>query len=303
MSKESKAWMYLIVLSLIWGSSFILMKRGMHTLSGDAIFSDAQVASIRLVIASLVLFPWAIKAIKRLKNIKSLLFLAIVGLCGNFLPAYLFTYAETGVSSGLAGMMNSFTPIFALTIGFLIFKERLNKVQMLGVSIGVVGVVLLMVASKNFEIIGEWSHIIAVVIATLCYAISVNTIKYKLPHLKSIELAALAFLLILIPSAIIGLNSGVIETIQNNEFAMEGLLYIAILSVVGTAFALILFNKMIAISSVLFATSVTYLIPIVAVLIGLYFGERIGWYQVFAMLLVLFGVFVANYLGRKQNQL
>jgi len=231
------------------------------------------------------------------------LFLAIVGLCGNFLPAYLFTYAETGVSSGLAGMMNSFTPIFALTIGFLIFKERLNKVQMLGVSIGVVGVVLLMVASKNFEIIGEWSHIIAVVIATLCYAISVNTIKYKLPHLKSIELAALAFLLILIPSAIIGLNSGVIETIQNNEFAMEGLLYIAILSVVGTAFALILFNKMIAISSVLFATSVTYLIPIVAVLIGLYFGERIGWYQVFAMLLVLFGVFVANYLGRKQNQL
>ncbi len=300
MSKESKAWLYLVTLSLIWGSSFILMKRGMFTTSGQPIFSDVQVASIRMVIAGVVLLPFAFKAISQLKNFKTFLFLLIVGLCGNFFPAYLFTYAETGVSSGLAGMMNSFTPIFALTIGFFLFKERLNKLQLLGVAVGVVGVVLLMVSGKNFEVKGEWSHIFAVVIATFCYAISVNTIKYKLPHLKSVELAALAFMIILLPSIIIGYKSDVFYVIETNEFAFQGLFYISILSVVGTAIALILFNKMISISSVLFATSVTYLIPIVAVVIGLYFGERIGWYQIIAMGIVLLGVFIANFLGKKQ---
>jgi len=301
MSKESKAWYYLITLSLIWGSSFILMKRGMYTISGEPIYTDVQVASIRLVIASLVLLPFAFKAIYRFKKMNTLLFLFVVGACGNFFPAYLFTYAETGVSSGLAGMMNSFTPIFALTIGFIVFKKRLNGVEILGVLIGITGAVLLMMAGKNFEAKGEWSHIFAVVIATLCYAISVNTIKYKLPHLKSIELASLAFLLILIPSLVIGFKSGVVETTLTNEYAFRGLGYIAVLSIVGTAFALIIFNKMIAISSVLFSTSVTYLIPIVAALIGLFYGERIGFYQITAMGVVLFGVFVANYLGKQRK--
>ncbi|HIP32488.1 MAG TPA: DMT family transporter [Crocinitomicaceae bacterium] len=300
MSKESKAWLYLITLSVIWGSSFILMKRGMFTTPGQPIFSDVEVASLRMVIAGSVLLPFAFRSMSKLKDIKTFLFLCVVGLCGNFFPAYLFTYAETGVSSGLAGMMNSFTPIFALTIGFFVFKERLNKLQSLGVVIGVVGVVLLMISGKNFEVKGEWSHIFAIVGATFCYAISVNTIKYKLPHLRSIELAALAFSVILLPSLLIGLKSGVIETIKTNEFALEGLFYITILSVIGTAMALIIFNKMISISSVLFATSVTYLIPIVAVVIGLYFGEQIGWIQIIAMGIVLLGVFIANYLGKKQ---
>lgn len=302
MSKESRAWFYLIVLALIWGSSFILMKKGMYTSEGADIFSDSQVASLRMVIAGSVLLPFAIRSISKLKDIKTVFFVLIVGTCGNFFPAFLFTYAETGVSSGLAGMLSSFTPIFALTIGFLFFKERLNKIQLMGVVIGVVGVILLVLAGKNVEVKGEWSHLMAVILAALCYAISVNTIKYKLGHFKSLELAALAFALILIPSIIIGVYNGTVKEIYTNEFALQGLGYITLLSVVGTAIALVMFNKMIAISSVLFATSVTYLIPVVAVVIGLCFGEKLSLYQVGSMFIILLGVFVSNYLGKRKRE-
>lgn len=298
MSKELKGWVLLVLLAMIWGSSFILMKKGMYTVEGIAIFSDRQVASLRIVIAGLVLFPFALRSFSKLKDFKTVLFLMVVGLCGNFLPAYLFTYAETGVSSGLTGMMNSFVPIFALSIGFLVFKERLTKVQMVGVFIGVIGVVLLMLAGNDINMKGDWSHLGAIVLATFCYAISVNTIKYKLKHLKSVELAALAFSLILLPSLIIGYFSGTIETFETNKYAYQGLFYISILSVLGTAVALVLFNQLIAISSVLFATSVTYLIPVVAAVIGLYYGEVISVFQISSMFLVLSGVFVANYLGK-----
>ena len=299
MSKESKSWIFLVFLAIIWGSSFILMKKGMYTSEGVDIFSDRQVASLRIVIAGAVLFPFALKSFSKLRDFKTVLFLMVVGLCGNFFPAYLFTYAETGVSSGLTGMMNSFVPIFALTIGFFIFKESLTKIQVIGVSIGVIGVVLLTLSGSSVEMKGDWSHLSAIVLATLCYAISVNTIKYKLSHLKSLELAALAFSVILFPSIIIGYFSGTLEVFESNDFAFQGLFYISILSVLGTAVALVVFNKLISISSVLFATSVTYLIPVVAGVIGLYYGESISVFQVLSMFLVLSGVFVANYLGKK----
>ncbi len=270
----------------------------MYTSDGVEIFSDSQVASMRIIIAGLVLFPFAFRSFSKLKKIKTLMFLIVVGLCGNFFPAYLFTYAETGVSSGLTGMMNSFVPIFALSIGFIVFRERLSKVQVVGVSVGVIGVVLLMLAGNDIYMKGDWSHLGAIVLATFCYAISVNTIKYKLAHLKSIELAALAFLLILLPSLLIGYFSGIMETFENNDFAFQGLFFVSILSVLGTAIALVLFNKLISMSSVLFATSVTYLIPLVAAFIGLYFGEKISVFQFASMFLVLSGVFVANYLGK-----
>ena len=141
-------------------------------------------------------------------------------------------------------------------------------------------------------------HVGAIVIATLCYAISVNVIKYKLSHLKNIELAALAFSLILFPSLLIGFCSGTIKTIQENEFALQGVFYISILSIVGTAIALVLFNNLISNSSVLFATSVTYLIPVVAVVIGLYFGEKTEFVSSWFNGCCLSGVFVANYLGK-----
>ncbi|MDX2362267.1 MAG: DMT family transporter [Crocinitomicaceae bacterium] len=298
MSNESKSWVYLIFLSAIWGSSFILMKKAMFTDDHALIFSNTQVASMRVFIASAVLLPFAIRAVRKISSKKEFMLLALVGSCGNFFPAFLFTFAETGLSSGYAGMLNSFTPIFALVIGFVVFRERLTGLQMIGVGIGTVGVVLLMLAGQNLSMTGGWIHIIAIVIATLCYAISLNTIKYTLQKFRSIEITSLSFLILLLPSAIIAWQQGSIERIKTNPHAMDGLMYITILSIVGTAFAVIVFNKLVTMSSVLFTSSVTYLIPIFAVIIGLYFKEEISTNQIGAMCVVFLGIFTANVLSR-----
>lgn len=299
MIKTYKSWLLLILLACIWGSSFILMKLGMFTSEGKAIFSDTQVAALRMLIAALALLPFAIKALNKLKSARNLLLLTLVGFAGNFLPAFLFTYAETGLSSGYAGMLNSFVPIFALIIGFVVFKNKLTTLQVSGIAIGTLGIILLTLSGADLSLSGSWTHVGAILIATLCYAISVNTIKYTLQHLSGLEITALSFTLTIVPSIIINLYSGTLEAIQTNEYAYQGLGFIIILSVVGTAFAVVLFNVLISNSSVLFASSVTYLIPVVAVIIGLSFNEHINIYQIGSMAIVLTGVFVANVLGKK----
>lgn len=299
MGNDKKNWALLILLACVWGSSFILMKRGMFTVNNEPIFSDSQVASLRMTIAALALLPFAIKGIKSIKTLKELALLAVVGFTGNFIPAYLFTYSETGISSGYAGMLNSFTPIFSMLIGLLIFNVRITFIQFIGLIIGTFGIVFLVLAgsngAENLNMVGTWRHVAAIVFATFLYGISLNTIKHTLQKFKAIEITSLAFVIVLIPSIIANIKFGTYHTITSNSHALEGLGYIAILSLIGTALAVILFNQLITATSTLFASSVTYFIPIVAVFIGISFGETINIQQISAMLIILLGVFIANY--------
>jgi drug/metabolite transporter (DMT)-like permease len=293
MSKQTISWLLLILLACIWGSSFILMKKGMFAEDGTAIFSSEQVGSLRMLIAALALLPISIGKLKKLSWI-NILPLAIVGFCGNFFPAFLFTYAETGISSGLAGMLNSFTPIFTIIIGFLFFKTKLTNKQIIGTVIGTLGIIALVLTGKTASLNGDWDHILAIVLATLLYAISLTTIKNKLSNFNSFEITSLAFL-ILLPFSIGGFFlTDTLQTFKSNPLANQGIFYIVILSIIGTALAVVLFNRIIAFSSALFASSVTYFIPIVAVLIGFTFGETINLWQVLSMLIVLSGVIIAN---------
>jgi drug/metabolite transporter (DMT)-like permease len=276
------------------------MKLGMETTSGEAIFTHTQVAALRMSIAGIFLLPIALPTLRKLSWTNTWK-LAIVGLLGNFIPSFLFTFAETGISTGYTGMLNSCTPIFALIIGFAVFQNRLNRWQVLGVAIGTMGIVGLTFAGQDLSLDGSWIHVGAVVLATLGYAISLNTIKYTLQHLKSTEITALSFFIILIPGIPAVFLSGSFDTIANNPNALTGLGYITILSVIGTAFAVILFNRLISSASILFTSSVTYLIPVVALLIGIGFNEKINFYQISSMAVILFGVFVANVIGRKKQ--
>jgi len=237
--------------------------------------------------------------LKTIRTFKEFLLLSTVGVCGNFLPAYLFTYAETEISSGYAGMLNSFTPIFSMIIGLLIFKIRVTFIQFIGLIIGTIGIVLLVISGnnsiENIQLSDSWKPVAAIVFATLLYAISLNTIKHTLQKFRAIEITSLAFFIVLTPSINMNIKEGTLQTIQTNPHAMEGLGYIAILSIVGTALAVILFNQLITATSTLFASSVTYLIPIVAVFIGISFGENINAKQIGAMTIILLGVFIANY--------
>lgn len=296
MKSNLKSWLLLVLLACIWGSSFILMKKGMFNEQHEAIFSSAQVGAMRMLIAGLVLLPFSVQVLRQLKDRKDLLYFSIVGVCGNFIPAFLFTYAETHISSGLAGIMNSFTPIFTLLVGFLFFANKITRFQVMGTIIGFGGITVLVftggdVSADSKELLPS----LAIVLATLLYGISLNTIKFKLAAYKPIHVAAGGFGLVFIPSIIGFFAFDTLSVFSHNRDAMNGFVAIAILAVVGTAFAVFLFNGIIQSSSALFASSVTYLIPIVAVIIGTYFQESITKTQVFSMFIVIFGVLLANY--------
>jgi drug/metabolite transporter (DMT)-like permease len=196
-----------------------------------------------------------------------------VGFCGNFFPAFLFTYAETGISSGFAGMLNSFTPIFTILIGFLIYKQRITSFQVVGTIIGTIGIVLLINAGKSVSLNASIFHVLAIVFATFLYGVSLTTIKNKLQHYSSVDITTLAFLMVFLPALIAFFVFGTPSVILKNEHALKGLGYISILAIFGTAMAVFLFNGIIRMSSALFASSVTYFIPVVAVIIGFFFKE------------------------------
>jgi drug/metabolite transporter (DMT)-like permease len=295
MGKELKSWLLLIVLACIWGSSFFLMKRGMETENHEAIFSDAQVAALRMGIAGLVMLPFGLIAWRKINSWKVAVALVVVGLFGNFIPAFLFTFSETKLSSGLAGMLNSFTPVFTLLISWLVFKNRLIIRQVIGLIVAFVGMLFLVGIFNQASVAISWPHVGAIILATIMYGTSLNTIKQFLGHLKSWEITALAFTLLALPSWFSVAKTGVFSTLATNQFAWQGLFYIAILSVIGTCLALVLFNQIIAFKSAVFASSVTYFIPIVAVFIGLVFlHESFHFAQIIGMLFVISGVLITN---------
>lgn len=288
-------WLLLLLLACIWGSSFILMKRGMETVDGNSIFSDSQVGALRMTIAGIVMLPFGLYSIKRIKSKKDFIALLVVGACGNFFPAFLFTYAETKLSSGLAGILNGFTPFFAIVLGWLFLKKKASLQQILGLTLAFLGMSLVVAFGTSKTSETDFMHVGAIILATLFYGTSLNTIKHFLSEYKSWEITSLAFTFMLLPALIISFYLKIPSTISTNQYAMEGLGYISILSIVGTCFALLIFNRLIATKSVVFASSVTYLLPVIAVTMGVVFAkEQIAFWQIVGMVVVIGGVYFAN---------
>ncbi|MCB0479153.1 MAG: DMT family transporter [Crocinitomicaceae bacterium] len=301
MGDKLLSWVLLIVLALIWGSSFILMNKGMFGSDGSTLYTSNQVAALRIFFASIFLAPIALGSLK-IVNKNNFLPILAVGVCGNFLPAFLFTYAETTLNHSLVGVLNSTTPIFTILLGILFFQAKASYWHAIGIFVSTLGLFGLLGMGSNIDLSSSLKYIGAVLFATLCYATSVNTIKRYLTKIPPIKLTSLAFFMVLFPSAIIlffvfpGEN-----VIWNNDF-QEGIIYILILGIIGTSIAVILFNRMIQISSAIFASSVTYLIPIVALLWGVADGEEVNWIQVVSMLLIVGGVLIINWASRKMSK-
>jgi drug/metabolite transporter (DMT)-like permease len=284
---------YLLILALIWGSSFILMKKGMG-IDAQATFSSWQVASIRLVTAMLFFLPFVYKSRHLLFNRDTPWFL-VVGFLGNGIPAYLFTYAETGISSSMAGMLNSLTPLFTLIVAILVFRMAFKPLQMLGILIGMSGAALLVFRNNGSEQ-NSLFHAAMVVIATVLYAFSVNTIRHKLAHVHSVSIAAIAVFYVGIPALIMMLFQAPWE-VMSVPGAGLSLLAIIGLGVFGTAISLLFWNDLVKRRGAVFSTSVTYLIPFVAAFWGWLDGEQFGWSAIMAAVLVLAGIAVVNYAG------
>lgn len=279
-------WPILIVLAMIWGSSFILMKRGMEA------FSSGQVAAMRIGMAYVFLLPFLIKysKIDLKKYWKGLLGM---GIFGNLIPAFLFTKAETGISSSLAGMLNALTPIFTVILGFIMFGNRTTGFQVSGIITGFGGALLLLYNNGDPESSGT-NYALLVVAATFCYAISVNIIRKYLNDISSVRATVWAFMFTG-PLAVGYLfTTDFMEVINHHPQAISSLGYTAILGIVGTALSVIAFNELIKLSGAVFASTTTYLIPIVAVFWGLREKETITWVQVLTMAVILASVWIIN---------
>lgn len=295
MNKEFRSWLFLFLLALIWGSSFILMKKGMFDAAEEPIFSASQVGALRMAIAGLVMLPFGLMNLKKIRNRKQVFYLLIVGTCGNFFPAFLFTFAETRLSSGFTGMLNSFTPFFTLILGFLIFKQKIRMKQVIGLFVAFIGICFLIGILSNAPLKIPMLHVGAVLLATLMYGTSLNTIKYKLSEFKSLEIASLSFTFLAIPAWIVTFCLDTGSVLKTNPHAYEALFFISILSVFGTCLALLLFNQIIALKSPMFASSVTYMIPIVAVVLGVFLNrEQFHISQFLGMIVIVGGVYLVN---------
>lgn len=256
-------------------------------------FSNIQVAALRMFLAFVAMMPFVIKHISVLKTKKWLPILA-TGLFGNAIPAFLFTKAQTQIASSFSGMLNSLTPLFTLLLGLLVFKAQTKWYNGLGILIGLLGALgLIFAEGVDFES-NNFIYSTYVIAATICYAISVNVIKSYLAEVNSMAITSLAFLLVGPIMIIPILSTGVPSELASNAMAWQSLGYIAILSVVGTAGAVLLFNALIKHTTALFASSVTYLIPIVAIFWGLLDGEKLLLIHFFFIAIILGGVYLVN---------
>lgn len=287
LSKPIWQFFTILLLAFIWGSSFILMKKGLVAYSPD------EVATLRMVIAFFCFLPFILYNIKKVDK-KYWKYLVLVGLFGGGIPAFLFTKAETGLNSSLAGMLNSLVPLFTILLGVLVFKVQTNKLKFIGVFIGLCGAIML-IAGNGLDIgDSKTSYSIYVIIATLCYAISVNIIKKHLQEVNSLIVSSFAFLFIGPPLVVYLFTTHIISTTINNPEAPAALGFVTILAVFGTAISLIIFNMLVKQTSALFASTVTYLIPVFAIMWGVLDGELINILQVLGIVVILVGIYFVN---------
>jgi len=281
------AWVLLIVLAMIWGSSFILIKRGLVVLSAG------EVGSLRILSASLFLFPFAFFRLKRIKN-KEWKYLFSVGLSGSLIPAFLFAAAQTRLPSSITGVLNALVPIFTILIGLFFYKVKQKSNVFVGIAIGFLGTTMLILARAD-NTISLNSYAFLVVLATIFYGINLNLIKYHLGGQSAISITSISLLLVGPISAVyLFLATDFLFKIQNVEGAILSSFYIVLLGVLGTAIALIIFNRLVQISTPVFTSSVTYIIPIVAVIWGLWDGEKLGFLHLIGMIGIIVGVYIAN---------
>ncbi|MFK7969400.1 MAG: DMT family transporter [Bacteroidia bacterium] len=291
------AWLILAFLALVWGSSFILIKKSL-----EHGFSPTELGASRLIMAGLFLFPFFWRYLKRLTRTE-MIAIAMVGLVGTGIPATLFPLAQTVISSTTSGMLNSLAPLFTLVLGALFFGFTFDKAKLIGVIIGMAGAFILIFARSSDGGIGgdadftdQILYALIAVVATLGYGISTNIMKRYLNNTHPVVVTALAIYFVTIPYAIylFGFTDMPAKIFSGDPEILEGLFYVTLLGALGTGLALLLFNRLVQLTDAVVSSSVTYLIPIVALVWGVWDNEAIGWAHIVGMLVILAGVWLVN---------
>jgi len=277
----------LAILSLIWGSSFILIKKSLVA------FTPLQVFGCRISIAGIAFFPFFLKEIKKLER-KDLFYFIVVGIFGSGLPAFLYAVGQQHVNSSIAGLLNSLTPLFTLLIGIIFFNSKVERIKIFAVFLGLIGAMILVYFGQPASSQSNHFYAFLLVLATSCYALSLNTVGKYLTNYRAITISSIAFGLVTIPAILILLSTDFFQVMRVHENAYSSLAAVSVLSLLGTFLANILFYKLVQITNPLFSSMVSYLIPIVAIGWGVVDGEWITIYHFIGFILILFGVYLSK---------
>jgi drug/metabolite transporter (DMT)-like permease len=288
-SKKQNQWITIVFLAIIWGSSFILMKKGLVS------FTPTEITYYRIFLVFAILLPFSLKGTKSI-SLKKWGVLVLSGVIGSAIPYFLFIKAQTKIDSSLSGILNSLTPLFTLGFGFFIFKEKFKLKTVFGILIGLLGASGLIFFSSQGENFSSFSIYAALpIIGSACYALNLNLIKIYLGEINSLKITAWSFLFIgPIAGFLLFYNTDFISHLIDSKKGWESFIYINILGLLGTALAVWVFNLLIKHTSSLFASSVTYLIPIVAIIWGIVDGEIFDFKKIFFTLIILCSVYLTN---------
>ncbi len=287
MTAEWKHWATLVFLSVIWGTSFILIKRALVA------FSPEHVALLRVSISGMAFLPFFLMRIKRLEWHRWWFYL-IIALTGSGIPAVMYATAQTRLSSATSGILNSITPIFALLVGVIFFKNITSSKQVVGVAIGFLGAAALIWLDQPINQQDGIPLFYAglVILATVFYGTNVNLIKEFFQHVKPIDLSSFAFVLLGFPIFMSIPFTDIPDIISNHPEGMTSLAAVSALALMSTTLALVIFYKLVQDTSAVFASSVAYMIPIVAMIWGFVDGEYVGWMHLLSMVFILIGVYL-----------
>jgi drug/metabolite transporter (DMT)-like permease len=290
MSEPSRfiPWLLLAVLSLIWGTSFILIKKGL------VVFSPDEVATLRIVAASVVLFPFAISRFKHIK-LRHIGLLLVVGLIGNLIPSFLFSFAQTEIDSSVAGILNALTPLFTMLVGAIAFHQVITGRVVAGMVIAFSGTAFLILAGSGLDITGLNFFVLFIVLATAMYGTNLNLIKYKITELNALTITSISLTLVGPIAAIYLFGfTDFVHKAQYADGALTSLIAVVGLGVVSTGMATVMFNKLVKMTTPIFTSSVTYIMPMIAVGWGLLDGETLLIGHFIGMAFIILGVYLVN---------
>lgn len=287
MDSTTQKWFYFGLLSVVWGSSFILIKKALLGLT------PLQLGGLRIVFASGLLFLIGYKSLREVGR-KDWKWILIAGFLSSFFPPFLFALAQTEIDSGVTSIFNSLAPLMTTMVGAVLFGILITRQQLFGVFVGLLGTVALIVAGAEFNPDQNYWYAIFILLSALGYAFNINIIKKHLAHLSPLAVTTGSFGVVVLPALLLVGYSGFFDHVWESPPMQEALIYLLLLAFFGTALANIFFNKLIHMSSPVFAASVTYTIPLVAVLWGLWDGEKINVYQFIGGGIVLLGVYLVN---------
>jgi drug/metabolite transporter (DMT)-like permease len=252
-----------------------------------------QLGALRMMITAIFLLLVGFKSLQRIQK-KHWIYIAYTALLGTFIPGFLFAYAINGIDSSIVSILNSFTPFNTLIFGALVFGVAFKRKQFIGILVGLIGTLILILKGANLNPDQNYWYALLIIIASVGYAFNVNIVKKYLQDLDALAITTGNFLLLLVPATIVLCFTDFFSTFKTDSIGLESLGYISILSIVGTGIAKTIFNKLVQISTPIFSSSVTYLIPIVAIIWGVLDGEKLSEIQVLAGIIILFGVYLVN---------